>query len=113
MLPFTKRIPRVVVDVAERREVARVRERVVHGDCVVGGGEHVPHVVRADEAGAAGDEDASRSRAHRPVGPARRPGGRRASGSAGRGRRASGSVTPQSAAIAGSSHATPSSSAGL
>ena len=50
-------VARAVVDVAQRREVARVRERVVDGDLVVGVGEDVPDVVRADEAGAAGDED--------------------------------------------------------
>ena len=50
-------VARIVVDVAERREVAGVRERVVHGHRVVGGREHVAHVVRADEPRAAGDED--------------------------------------------------------
>ena len=50
-------VARVVVDVAQRREVAGVGERVVDGDRVVGGGQHVAHVVRADEPGTAGDED--------------------------------------------------------
>ena len=47
---------RAVVDVLQRREVAGVRERVVDGHLVVGVGQHVTHVVGADEPGAAGDE---------------------------------------------------------
>ena len=48
------------LDVPERRQVPGVGEGVVDGDLVVGVGQHVAHVVRADEAGAAGDEDPHR-----------------------------------------------------
>ena len=47
---------RVVVDVAQGRQVAGVGERVEDGDLVVGGREHVADVVGADEPGPAGDE---------------------------------------------------------
>ena len=50
-------VARVVVDVAQGREVAGVRQRVVDRDLVVGVREHVADVVRPDETGAAGDED--------------------------------------------------------
>ena len=59
-------VPRVVVDVAQRREVACVREGVEDGDVVVGALEDVTHVVRADETGAAGDEDAPRAHVRSP-----------------------------------------------
>ena len=45
----------------ERRLVAGVRELVEHGDGVVGVGDDVADVVRADEPGAAGDELAHHS----------------------------------------------------
>ena len=46
----------IVVDIAQGREVPGVRERVVDRDFVVGVGEHVADEVRADESGAAGNE---------------------------------------------------------
>ena len=103
--------PRIVVDVAQRRQVAGIRERVVHRDLVVGVGEHVADEVRADEAGAAGDEQL-----HDRTG---ENAGRISFGiSARRGLELSrpdnvgAPVRPQSAATSGSSHATPSSSFG-
>ena len=59
-------VARVVVDVAQGREVAGVGERVVDGDLVVGVREDVPHVVGADEPGAAGDEDLARAHVRQP-----------------------------------------------
>ena len=84
-------VARVVVDVAQRREVAGVGERVVDGHRVVGVREHVTHVVGADETGAAGDEDASRAhvRSGHVVG-ARSSGRSARAGSAGRAPTASG-----------------------
>ena len=109
-----EREPRVAVEVGDGRAVPGVGEEVVHGDRVVGGAQHVAHVVRADEAGAAGDEDAHDQPPVRSA-----TCGRRAGSSAPRpGLSWSrfdriGSVTPQSASTAGSSHARPSSSAAL
>ena len=50
-----------LLDVGEARAVSGVRQQVVDDDVVVGVPlEPVVHEVRADEPGAAGDEDASR-----------------------------------------------------
>ena len=110
----------IVVDVAQRRQVAGIRECVVDGDLVVGVGQDPADVVGADEPRPAGDElphAISVSFGGQPVRSA--AWGRR---SAGRSDRrglswsradSTGSDTPQSAPTSGSSHATPSSSAGL
>ena len=116
-----ERVAGVVGDVGEAREVAGVGEGVVDGDLVVGGGEHVADVVGSDEPGRAGDEELHGSRtSRRGRGHGRRPmwGCHCGSISARRGLAWSradriGSATPQSAPIAGSSQATPSSSVGL
>ncbi len=51
-----------VAEVAQVREVARVGERVVGDDVVVGAlGRPVAHEVRADEPGGAGDEEPHRT----------------------------------------------------
>ncbi|CAB4803633.1 unannotated protein [freshwater metagenome] len=102
--------PTIVDEIADVLEVARIRERVVHRDRVVGGGQHVADVVRTNEPGSAGNE-----LLHvRIFQYGRRPTGRSArNGFASSRAERMGSVTPQSPAIAGSFHITPSSSCGL
>ena len=66
MLPLHELVAGIVVDVTQRRQVAGVGERVVDGHLVVGVREHVADEVRADEAGAAGDEQLHEWTAEKP-----------------------------------------------
>jgi len=117
-----KAITGVVGDVGQVGEVAGVGQRVEHGDRVVGVGQHVTHVVGADEAGTAGDKQFhvrflgfTWSRAYVRSAAWGRHWGSNAlrAGLAASRSDTSGLSKPQSAPIAGSSQATPNSSAGL
>ena len=58
MSPLTKRVVRTVLDVPQVREVAGVGQAVEVYDPIVGVfPDEQPHDVRADESGAAGDQD--------------------------------------------------------
>ena len=53
--------PRLVLEVAQAGQVAGVRQRVEHGDLVVGRSEDVAGVIAPDESRATGDEHSHRS----------------------------------------------------
>src|SRR5207248_556103 len=104
-------VTRIVVDIAQRRQIAGVGERVVHRYLVVGVGEDMANEVRADEAGAAGDEQLH-DRTDENSGRISSGISERRGFAPSRPESVGALVSPQSAAISGSSHATPSSSLG-